>query len=181
MKGVIFTSFVEWTEERWSFELSDRMIRAANLPNDGAFTSVGTYDHDHLLRMVVALSEITEESVPDLVVSFGHDLFGRLHRTHPWVDDGVEHLFDLLERLEEHIHVEVRKLYPDAELPRFESTRDGDASITMLYSSMRPLAALAIGLIHGASEVYGVPVAVESEDLDADEGYRVLLTVRATA
>lgn len=181
MKGVVFTSFIEWTEERWSFEMSDKVITAADLPNGGAYTAVGTYDYNEILTLFGALSEASGEPFADLVVDFGRDLFGRLHTAHPWVDDGVEHLFDLLERLEEHIHVEVKKLYPEAELPRFESERDGDRSMTMIYSSHRPLGALAVGLIQGASDVYGLPVTIDSTDLPADDGYRVRFVVRAAA
>jgi hypothetical protein len=38
---------------------------------------------------------------------------------------GIDDALDFLERVDKVIHVEVLKLYPDAMLPRFDTTRDG--------------------------------------------------------
>jgi len=44
MKGIIFTEFLEMVEDRFSPEIADRIIEAADLPSGGAYTAIGTYD-----------------------------------------------------------------------------------------------------------------------------------------
>lgn len=67
MKGVVFTEFMELVESRMGLDMLDRIITDAELPNDGAYTSVGTYDHAGLVRMVQALSNASGLSVPSLI------------------------------------------------------------------------------------------------------------------
>jgi len=47
------------------------------------------------------------------------------------------------------IHVEVKKLYPDALLPRFTSKRISEDELLMTYESVRHMEDLAVGLIKG--------------------------------
>lgn len=77
MKGVVFTEFMELVETRMGLEMLDRVITEADLPNDGAYTSVGTYDHAELVRLVQALSNASGMSVPQLIHLFGEHLFQR--------------------------------------------------------------------------------------------------------
>ena len=57
------------------------------------------------------------------------------------------------------IHTEVRKLYPDAQLPQFDCTRSDDG-LKMLYSSPRHFGDLAEGLIKGAVAYFGGGIEV---------------------
>ena len=75
MKGVVFTQFVDFVEQKHGLEVVDEMMSAADLPSGGAYTSVGTYDHQELVKMVVALAKNTETPIPDLLNSFGESLF----------------------------------------------------------------------------------------------------------
>jgi hypothetical protein len=61
---------------------------------------------------------------------------------------GIDDALDFLERVDKVIHVEVLKLYPDAMLPRFDTTRDGHR-LQMIYRSPRGMEDLAEGLIKG--------------------------------
>ncbi|MGH7856391.1 MAG: heme NO-binding domain-containing protein, partial [Candidatus Binatia bacterium] len=83
MKGIVFTEFLEMVEERFSPEIADRIIQASNLPSGGAYTAVGTYDYNELLRLVTNLGRETGVLVPDLVRSFGQHLFGRFYVSYP--------------------------------------------------------------------------------------------------
>jgi len=147
MKGLVFSEFIGFVEETFSPEVADDIIDASDLPSGGAYTTVGTYDHMEMLQLVAALSEKSNIPIPELVRSFGKHLFGRLARAYPQFLAGVETSFDFLQRVEDHIHVEVLKLYPDAELPHFECEASQPGRMTMIYRSQRPLADLAEGLI----------------------------------
>jgi len=73
-----------------------------------------------------------------------------------------------LESIENHIHVEVKKLYPDAQLPRFKTKRLDDKTLEMIYYSDRSMADFALGLIEKTFEHYEETVAITREDLMAN-------------
>jgi hypothetical protein len=154
MKGMVFTEFLEMVEAKFSADMVDDIIDDANLPSGGAYTAVGTYDHGELVQMVVALSQRTDIPVPALVHTFGEHLFGRFYALYPAFFQGVTSSLDFLEGIETVIHTEVRKLYPDAQLPQFDCTRSADG-LQMLYSSPRHFGDLAEGLIRGAVAHFG--------------------------
>ena len=116
MKGVVFTEFLEMVEERFSPETADRIIEASNLSTDGAYTAVGTYDYEELAQLVNHLSAETGIAAAELLRSFGHRLFQHFHRGYNTFFDGIDSSFDFLKKVESYIHVEVRKLYHDAEI-----------------------------------------------------------------
>ena len=171
MKGIVFSEFSEMVEEVFSPEVLDRIIDQADLPSGGAYTSVGTYDHVEMLALVTCLSAETGIAVDELVRTFGRRLAERFTVLYPGFFADVDNTFEFLETIEDHVHVEVRKLYPDAELPTFQATRDGD-HLTMVYQSRRPFADLAEGLIAGCGEYFGESIDIERRDLRDDTLYR---------
>ena len=179
MKGVVFTEFMELVEDKFSFELADQIIEASELESGGSYTSLGTYDHNELLQMVTHLSDFAGAPVPDLVRTFGLRLTGRFVEGFPQFFEGKD-LFSFLESVEGYIHVEVRKLYPDAELPNFETERVDDDTLVMKYQSTRPFNELAHGLILGTIEHYGEPADVSFDDTssDSDPGTAATFTIK---
>ncbi len=166
MKGVVFTEFMEMVESRMGLDMLDHIITEAKLPNDGAYTAVGTYDHAELVRLVAALSGATGRSASELVHVFGEHMFVRFSVNFPVLFGDACNAFDFLCRIDGVIHVEVRKLYPDAELPKLECTRPAAGELTVLYSSPRGMGDLAAGLIAGCIAHFKEPVAVTRTDLD---------------
>lgn len=147
MKGIVFTEFLEMVEANYGLQTVDTIIENSNLPSEGAYTAVGTYDFNEMVQLLVALSEQTKISVTDLQYSFGHYLFSGLVKTHPEVVNSYKNPLGLLYSIEDHIHVHVKKLYPDAELPTFKILEKTERKLSMIYSSSRGLYALAHGLI----------------------------------
>lgn len=168
MKGVVFTIFQEMIEDKFGFEVVDQIIENSELPSGGAYTSVGTYDHSELISMVVQLSSITDVPVPTLVKVFGEHLFGQFVKGYPNFFSDVTSSLDFLKNVHGYIHVEVRKLYPDAELPSIdhEYLESGDFALT--YSSNRPFADLAEGLISACLVHFGDDFDIQREDLAED-------------
>lgn len=177
MKGIVFTEFMEMVEDRFGLHTLDRIILQAQLDNDGAYTSVGTYDHQELVQLVVALSEATGVPVADLIKVFGQHLFGRFVLSYPRLFEGVDSAFAFLRSIEHYIHVEVRKLYPDAELPSFTYESQEADQLVMLYQSRRPFADLAEGLILGCIEHYGEAIDLRREDLQSGANNRSRFTL----
>jgi hypothetical protein len=177
MKGIIFTEFVEMVESRYSPQLLDRILQAAHLPSGGAYTAVGTYDHAEMWSLVVELSKVTEVRMPDLLQAFGEHLLGRFTVGHAHFFKNYRTTFDFLESLDSIIHKEVRKLYPDAELPRFEVGERTAQRMVLLYQSSRHFADLAEGLIRGCAKHYGETLEIGREDLPFEGGSRVRFTL----
>jgi hypothetical protein len=180
MKGMVFTEFLEMVEVKFSPEVADQIIERANLRSGGIYTSVGTYDHGEMIELVSCLSKETGIPPAELVRSFGIYLFGRFHAMFPIYFEGVSSSFGFLQRIEDYIHVEVRKLYPEAELPSFACNTPEPGCLRLTYRSTRPFAALAEGLIRGCVDYYGETVDIETEDLSGGAGTaaRFLLTRR---
>ncbi len=181
MKGLVFTEFLEMVETHFSPEIAERIIDASALPSGRIYTTLGTYDHDEIVQLVTHLSEETKISVPDLLFTFGKYLFGQFVANHPWALDGVESSLDFLQNVHDYIHVEVRKLYPDAELPRFDYDTSKAGRLIMHYRSTRPLADLAHGLIVGCIEHYGEKIDLQRQNLfdETETSVRFVLTKQA--
>ena len=170
MKGVVFTEFLQMVEDRFSADMVDDIIDDANLPSGGAYTAVGTYPHEEIVALVVALSQRSGLAVPDLLRTYGEHLFGIFVRGYPGFFAGVTDAFDFLAGIEDIIHAEVRKLYPDAELPRFDvERRDDDQELVLLYDSRRHFEDLAEGLMRGCIAHFGGNIAIRREVLGEGE------------
>ena len=169
MKGIVFREFIAMVESRYSVEIADRIITRSDLSSGGAYTSVGTYPHEEMVDLVTHLSEATSISVPDLLHHFGKHLFERFSVIHPEYVKTHESAFELLRRLDGHIHVEVRKLYIDAELPAFDYEDLGDGEMVFIYRSRRKLADFAHGLIQGCIDHFGDPMQIERTNLPDDD------------
>lgn len=161
MKGIVFTEFLEMVEATYGLEVVDTIIENCELPSGGAYTSVGTYDFNEMVSLLSELSNTTGISQQDLLYSFGYYLFDGLVAAHPDVVDSYKSPIGLLNCIEDHIHVHVRKLYPDAELPQFKILSKTENSLEMIYTSSRGLYALAHGLIVKTFEHFEKMVKVE--------------------
>lgn len=180
MKGVIFTEFAEMAEARYGLDAVDRMFEVAKPVASGVYAATGTYPAAELFALVGALSTVVSVPVPRLVHAFGGHLFGALARMHPEYIRRARDCFDFLESIDSHIHVEVRKLHPDAELPRFSSRVSADRmTMELEYRSPRRLDDLAQGLIE-ASLVHFREDASVTRGALADNEPGSLFTIRKT-
>lgn len=169
MKGLIFTEFMEMVETTWSFDMADAIISRSQVASGGAYTSVGSYPHQELVDLINALSVETQTPFTDLVRAFGTHLFARFVLTYPKFFDGINNSFDFLGGIEEIIHAEVRKLYPDAELPTFQ-VQSAPGRLTLTYFSEHPFADLAQGLIEGCLKHFGEQVLLIREPTPQSSG-----------
>ncbi|QJD85402.1 heme NO-binding domain-containing protein [Cohnella herbarum] len=178
MKGMVFTSFLEMVENKFSLDLVDQIIEASHLPSGGSYTSVGTYHHNEMIELVVQLGERTGIPLPDLIRTFGEYLFTQLIGMYPQFVQEHATAFSFLQKVDNYIHVEVRKLYPDAELPAFEYETSEPGTLVMIYRSSRPFADLAEGLILGCVQHYGEHIEIKREDLAEGTATRFVLKER---
>jgi hypothetical protein len=165
-------------ETVFSPDMVDAIINDANTPSEGSYTAVGTYSHQEIIDLVGALSQRSGLPTPQLLQTFGEYLFHSFVKNYPAFFDGINDAFVLLSGIEDIIHAEVLKLYPDAELPRFDIEQYDEHRLTMIYRSGRHFEDLAHGLIEGCINHFGTPTQLTRETLDSDnERYeRFILT-----
>jgi hypothetical protein len=168
VKGLVFTEFIDMVDERFSLETSERLIEECDLPSGGVYTSVGTYDAAEMMTLVGALSDMTGVATPDLLREFGGHLFRRFVVAFPEFFEGIDSALDFLPRVEDYVHLEVRKLYPDAELPAFSCERPDPGTLVMAYRSHTNVPDLAEGLVIACVEHFGDPLDLVREDLPGD-------------
>jgi len=154
MKGTIFVELVNMAEGAFGEEVVDEVLDKAGLDNGGAFTAVGNYPCSELVKIVTAFSEHSGISGEDLQRMFGHWMMNHFVENYPDFFKGKNDSFSLLEAVDGEIHVEVKKLYPEAELPVFETERVTDDELKLTYSSPRPLVEFCHGMIEACLERY---------------------------
>ena len=163
MKGIIFDVFEKFVQANWGADFFEEVLEATELETQEPFVGPGTYPDADLFALVSTAIERLGVSLDDALQLFGHFAFAHLAQTLPGGVSAYEHPADLLAAVDSIIHVEVRKLYPDAQTPKVEvSDRDGD-SLVLSYESRRQLCPLLLGLLEGAAEHFGF--AVEHEPL----------------
>jgi Haem-NO-binding len=178
MKGIVFTEFLEMVAQRFGDDMVDDMIADSQVPHKGAYTSVGTYPHDEMVALVSSMSSRTGLGMDSLLEIFGHHLFGRFYAHHPQFMDSTPDPLEFLMGIETIVHTDVRKLYPDAQLPGFDTHRISANQIVMHYSSMHNFSSLAAGLLKGCAEHYRCNLKVErSEPRQIPSGVAVDFTV----
>jgi hypothetical protein len=169
MKGVIFTEFLELVESRYGMEVADRVLTRA-CPLDLGFTSVGTYDYQILIRLILEFGREIEKSPREVILGFGKHLFHRLRVIYPDSTSGVTNTIDFFLRVEDVIHKEVLKLYPEAEVPSFMFTLLDNGVFQIEYISARPFADLAEGLLSACLEHFGDELKIDRVDLNGVPG-----------
>lgn len=178
MKGFVFSEFLDLVEEKFGYKLQREIIQKSGISHEGVYVSAGYYPFEEMQMLVVALSEQTKIEVPVLLREFGKFLFGRLAKGHAQMISEHRTAFALLEAVNGYIHVEIRKLYADAELPEFRTISRSESSLQLEYKSKRKLEALAEGMILACGEHYGTPLQVSLKVIGDDPVHTVLIDIQ---
>lgn len=161
MKGIVFTEFMEMVEQKFGIDMVNNLIDNNALASGGVYSAVGTYDHEEMVTLVVDLSKRSGVGLPDLLKAFGAYLFETFKRGYPQMFENAKDGFGFLQSVDQEVHVEVLKLYPDAELPSFKTELLEDDVLQMDYLSDRAMGALAHGLIEACGEHYNEGYDIE--------------------
>lgn len=170
MKGIVFTEFIEHVESSFGFGIANDMIENSSaLSTNGVYSSVGNYPHQDLFSMIQELSARTGKSEELLLNEYGQHLFSQFAKLYPIFFEKINSSFSFLSIVESHIHKEVLKLYPDAELPTFHSIKITDNQMEMTYRSNRKMHEFAYGLILGCLEFFGEEGMIQMNHLSNGE------------
>lgn len=168
MKGIILSEFVEFLEISLGPDKAQIVINKAGVDSGGAYSRVGQYDYQELIQLLTQAAAETEIEASELVNQFSHHLFMVFKRDYNLFFEGVDSAAQMLTQIDNHIHVEVKKLYPDAELPKFEYVKTGN-HLVLDYSSPRPLAAVAHALVMACIKYFGDRETLVSSEVADDQ------------
>ncbi len=177
MKGIVFSEFFEMVEGQFGFDMVDTIIANAQLPHEGLYVAGGTYPHEEMVKLVVALGQATQTSVPDLLKAYGKYLFHRLIALYPKLAEGKSNPLAFIATVEDYIHIEVRKLYPGAELPRFITVSYSEKELVLDYLSARKMQDFGWGLMEGCAEYYKQPLNIRYEFLENSDAVRFYIAL----
>lgn len=182
MKGIVFTEFLEMVDDKFGVATTEKIVEASDLPSGGAYTSVGTYDHSEIVALVTQLSAASGMDVSVLIKVFGEHLLGRFYVLFPDFFAEIDDVPTFLSRVDGYIHVEVRKLYPDATLPKITTQWLDEDRFELTYKSDRMMGDLAEGLIEGAIAHFGKPYDCARRDEKVEDyGQCVKFTLTASS
>ncbi|MFI1773295.1 heme NO-binding domain-containing protein [Thalassobellus citreus] len=168
MKGIVFTEFLDLVEVKFGLEVVDKIISQSNLESEGIYTSVGTYKFSEMLQLLQHLSAHTSISIDDLLLVYAEHFFSVLEQSYPGLLATYKDPIEMLASIENHIHVEVMKIYPDAELPTFEVVERTDNSLVMIYKSSRAMHHFGLGLMNKTFEHFDATATIELEKIKED-------------
>jgi len=166
MKGLVFTELLEYVEDNFGFDMADKIIEQSKLANNGSFTQAGNYAFEDLLKLVAALSNELNIEIPKLLEIFGEHMFTRLISLNPQLKDNFESSLDLISQVDNIIHPEVEKLYPGADLPKFNLINRTENKVIIDYISSKNLESFAIGLMKGSAKSFNEEIIISQEKLE---------------
>ncbi|MDP5253127.1 MULTISPECIES: heme NO-binding domain-containing protein [unclassified Vibrio] len=176
MKGIIFREFLELVEDKFGLLAVETVLQEVG--SDGVYTTVGSYDHKELVKLIVSLSKHTGVDVAQLQQVFGETVFISLYNTIP---EGAnikecQTTFEFIRHVEDYIHVEVKKLYVDAKPPSFSFISEQESELVFDYYSARCMADVCLGLVKGCANHFGERLSVEKHPID-ETGQNVRFTL----
>jgi hypothetical protein len=160
MKGTVFVALNDYVERQYGIAEWNGLLAEVAPASNGIYTSLLNYDDKEFCDLLRALCVRVSVSSEYFLRDFGIFLFDVLNRKYPIFTDIQAGLMDFLAAVEGVVHVEVKKLFPEAYLPSLKVIRRTSNQMVLEYQSRRNMCFLAEGLIQGAAQFYGETVSI---------------------
>ena len=165
MKGIVFTEFLDLVEEKFGLEMVDAIISQSKLESKGVYTSIGTYSFSELLQLLQNLQSKTGISINNLLLIYGEHFFSVIETNYKDLLSSYNDPIEMLASIENHIHVEVRKIYTDAELPTFIIKEKTKKTLILIYKSSRSMHHFGLGLMNKTFEHFNSKATIVLEKI----------------
>lgn len=179
MKGIVFNILESLIVEKFGDDIMEGIYDKTDFVSDvPPFIGPETYPDADLIHAVTLLSEMTDISVSDLLFEFGKYMFPILAETFPVFLEGFDSPLEFLKTVDGVIHIEVRKLYGDANPPvlRVESVDENTA--VLHYRSERKLCRLMEGLLEGLAAFFGRSITYHHLECMLDGADECILNIQ---
>jgi hypothetical protein len=168
LKGIIFSEFLNLVEAKFGLKTVDEIIEKSDLESEGIYTSIGTYSFSEMLQLLTHLSAKTNISIDDLLLVYAEHFFSVIEDSYPGLLASFKGPIEMISSIESHIHVEVRKIYPDAELPTFIVVDKTEDSLIVIYKSSRAMHHFGLGLMNKTFEHFNTKASIVLEKIKED-------------
>ncbi len=159
MKGTIFNILEEFICDKFGDETYEDILEEVTpvLIEKGPFIGPGTYPDSDFLKLVGGLLEKKGIAPEKGIRALGEYSFEKLLEKLPVSINQFNTPKDLILGLNDVIHIEVKKLYEDADLPYFEYEELNEKVLIVKYYSSRKLYPFVEGLLDGLVKYMGIP------------------------
>lgn len=168
MKGIIFNITESFIIDKFGEDAYDAIMNASKLETDQPFVGPGTYPDKDLMEIVVNAAKYTEMSPGEFLKQLGKYSFFKLAERHPGYVAPHNHPKDFLKTVDGVVHVEVRKLYTETQLPTFTYSEPSPNQLVITYFSKRKMYDFMEGLIEGVAEYFKHPIKQERTIYEKD-------------
>lgn len=171
MKGDVFNLFEAFIVEKFNRETFESILAAVRprLGTKGPFVGPRTYPDSDFMTIVAHAVEVAELPFHAAVKSFGRFCFPYLFSKLPPGTANFKNARELLWAVDSAIHVEVKKVTPGADLPKFVCRDVGPDQLIMIYRSKRRLYDFAEGLIEACCEHFNTSATITKEIREAPD------------
>ena len=156
-------------------DLHHKVIEAKNaekalslLESKGSYTSIGTYSISEMLQLLHNLELQTGISKDNLLLIYGEYFFNVIKTNYTDLLSSFKDPIEMLASIENHIHVEVKKIYNDAELPTFIVEQKTENSLIMIYKSSRSMHHFGLGLMNKTFEHFNSKATIILDKIKND-------------
>lgn len=160
MQGIIFNVLSDFVIEKFGMEIWNKILEKSAVPSGGSYTSGATYADEEAVALATSIAAELNISVNDALRAFGEYLFPQLLSRGPIVMQEYTSLQELLTHLDETVHAEVKRVTPEAYLPAFQFSLNGQQG-RLVYRSKRKMCPVAEGLSSGAAKHFGQKITID--------------------
>ncbi|WP_416838716.1 heme NO-binding domain-containing protein [Haloferax sp. DFSO52] len=177
MHGIVLNQLKDFVVETYDRDTWATLQREAGLPGR-LYVPVEEYPDEELIALLDAASELTDNSVPELLEAFGEFLVPPLLETYSvhierdWT--GIELIANI-----KAFHLALReKAISTYDTPKVETGWRDNETVSVIYRSERQFCHLARGLIFGVSDHFDEPYEVTEPTCmhDGDDYCEFLVT-----
>jgi hypothetical protein len=168
VKGIIFSEFLNLVESKFGLETVDEIILKSDLESKGVYTTIGTYSFSEMLQLLQHLSTKTDISIDNLLLVYAEHFFSVIENSYPGLLATYKDPIEMISSIESHIHIEVRKIYPDAELPTFIVEEKKEDLLIIIYKSSRAMHHFGLGLMNKTFEYFNAKASIVLEKIKED-------------
>lgn len=161
MKGIIFNIFEQFICENWSVETYEAVFARCPLKTKEPYVGPLSYPDSDLAVILSKTCEMLDIELDEGLKRFGAFAFEKLQAKYPELVSEHAGARNFLMTIDSVIHTEIKKLYPDAQTPRFTYLDLSDTQLVMNYQSKRQMCALVEGLIQGVAKHFNTEIQCE--------------------
>jgi len=159
MKGAIFNIFEDFVIKNHGVEAYEALLENTVLQTKEPFISAGNYPDSDFYSLVGTACKMLNISGEVAQKIFGHFTFNELAKSHPEFVLGFTDAKAFLLTVDGVIHKEIKKLHPDAYLPKFYYNNPKTDELEITYVSKRKLFHFMSGLIDGVADHFKQEIA----------------------